>query len=343
MNISGVWSSLRIILNENFSFNNIKEICGTAGFQIFKLHKLTQKLNGGATKGELLDGIDSLYAELESDDQNRLIISTIKEMLYRNESLYDAIEEILNRFGWGITNSEIHPLTLQLDIEMTELPENIQNGFKKCLQRYRDGDIAGAMTAICGIIDYITEEIYKKENIGNHKDASYHERVAKSLNTYEHSFKTNLRIENIEEKDIKLLWDNFSKSVKNAGYVLGAVRRDFSDAHGINEAPPEFLQIAINCAIFILRSFQLKKYEFESNHPYHELSGDFINFLKNCIVKPIGRKIVLNTPNDINRKFQNISFSKIDRDRLFRNGIINENSEITKKGIKILQAIAIKF
>jgi hypothetical protein len=37
--------------------------------------------------------------------------------------------------------------------------------------------------------------------------------------------------------------------------VLGAFRREYSDAHGGQSAPAEFVQKSLDCAVFILRSF----------------------------------------------------------------------------------------
>lgn len=339
MRIGNAWSNLRPVINDNFTFYQIKELAGLAGLPIFQLHEFTQKL-GGTSKGQLLDAIDGLFSDLNQDDQDRTTIHLIEQILKRKPELQSILSHFLVKLGWTISDNEIQPLTLNIDIEITDLPDAIQKGFKICLQRYRDGDVAGAITSICGIIDSITEDIYKMNALGDHKDAKYHERVSKSIRTFEHSFKLKLSIEDMLEEEIIQLWDNYSKAIKSAGFVLASFRRNFSDTHGIKGASPEFLQISINSAIFILRSLLAKRFEIDKEHPYHQISVELGQFIKNCIVLPIGRKVILNSPAEINDIFRKISFTRPDHIKLLQNGIIDGNSNITLKGIEICKAIS---
>ena len=61
-----------------------------------------------------------------------------------------------------------------------KLPEAIRAGLEKALRRYRDGDMDGAITSICGVVDQLTGTIYARRGLGDHKKAKYQERVAKS-------------------------------------------------------------------------------------------------------------------------------------------------------------------
>ena len=128
----------------------------------------------------------------------------------------------------------------------------VQDGFSTCLQRYRDGDFDGAITAICGVVDHLTEHIYTARSLGNHRDDSYQQRILKALGALEPEYRAPLSA--LDSNDANLMWQNHRQSLNQAAYVLGAFRREFSDAHGIQNADPVLVQRAIDCAVFIVRS-----------------------------------------------------------------------------------------
>ncbi len=65
----------------------------------------------------------------------------------------------------------------------------------------------------------------------------------------------------LSKDECKRIWDNHRGSINQAAYVLGAFRREFSDAHGTQKASPELVQKAIDCAVFIIRSISGIKFE----------------------------------------------------------------------------------
>jgi hypothetical protein len=223
----------------------MKDIAGVCGLPVHRLGHLQQGL-GGASKGQLMDAIDQLFAELDQASQDRVVISAVSEILRRVPESRQRVEEVLARIGWGISGLDIHPLTLQL-------PEAAQEAVRNCLKRYRDGDISGAMTAVCGLVDGITEQLYREHNLGNHRDASYQERISRAVTVHEGAFKDPLRGTSLAAEEIDRLWKNFRQACNQAGYVLGSFRREFSDAHGPAPAPPSLIQRAIDCAVFIVR------------------------------------------------------------------------------------------
>ena len=58
----------------------------------------------------------------------------------------------------------------------------------------------------------------------------------------------------LPEEEVERLWNNHRKSVSQAAYVLGSFRREYSDAHGVQDAPPKLIQKTLDCAVFIIRS-----------------------------------------------------------------------------------------
>ena len=123
----------------------------------------------------------------------------------------------------------------------------------KAVRRYRDGDFDGAMTAVVGVIDTITESIYTSNSLRRHKQSSYQQRAITAHKTLEAKFRASLSGMTAPEAD--LAWKGQQRAVNGAADLLGAFRRTYSDAHGASPAPPpEIVQTAIHSALFLVYS-----------------------------------------------------------------------------------------
>jgi hypothetical protein len=261
--IGDAWSSVRGLL-QSYSTQGIKEILGKAGLPIFK----TQY--DGTHKGPLLDEVDKLVRDLDAGSRDRCVLGCVEEVvalerdkagrmtsreLQPDNQILECLERVLARAGFGLSGDAVFPLGLQLDIETASLPKEVNKAIAEALHRYRDGRFAGAVTSICGAVDQITERVFSTKAIGNHKDAPYQERISRAFAAFEDEYCRPLKQSKLPPGEVKLIWENHRKSVAQAGYVLAAFRREFSDAHGQQNAPHEFVQKSLDCAVFILRSF----------------------------------------------------------------------------------------
>jgi hypothetical protein len=253
--IGEVWSSIRGTLRESFSFAQIKDILGACGLAVEKLAHLQQMFSGGVSKGQLMDGVDELIRELDAERRDRFVVACIEEMVARSEKVKGELERLLRRVGWGLSGGSAYPLRLQVALETTEMNDESASGISTALCRYRDGDFDGAITAICGAVDSQTEKIYEAKNLGDHKAAAYQERVSRSFQAVEAAFKASLQSPTLPADEVSHIWHNYRGAISQAGYVLGAFRREFSDAHGSKNSPQHLVQSALDCAVFILRSF----------------------------------------------------------------------------------------
>lgn len=253
MEITNLWSTIRGVIREKLSFSQMKDLAGAVGLPVHQLANLQQG-SGGASKGQLMDAIDRLYIRLDPADQKRVVGPTIAELLQQAPSCADQMEAILGGVGWGISNGEIHPLAIQIDLDTVPLPEMAREGIQNCLRRYRDGDMSGAVGAICGVVDSLTEEVYQSfPELGDHKAASYQERVNRAIGMNEASFRLSLDGSILSTDEIDRLWNNFRQACNQAAYVLASFRRNFSDVHGVKDAPVQLVRRAIDCAVFITR------------------------------------------------------------------------------------------
>ena len=248
------WAAIRKLIHDSLSFNEIKNFTGAVGLPIYKIANLQQKSGGGATKGQLLDEIDGLYNKLSTEKKQIFLTKFIEIYLTDKPNKESYINDALKNIGWGITSGTPYPLELQIDIEISKLPEGIQENLEKSIKRYRDGDPSGAITSICGTVDILTEDIYSKSNLGDHKSASYHERISKSIKTKENEYKLILTSFGVIQDETNTIWHNHSKSISQAGYVLGAFRREFSDTHGTKKSTPDISQKALDTAVYIIKS-----------------------------------------------------------------------------------------
>ena len=252
--IGEVWSSIRGTLRERFSFAQIKDILGACGLPVERLAHLQQKFSGGASKGQLMDGVDVLIRELQVESRDRFVIACIEEMVTRNESAREELERLLRRVGWGLTGGSPYPLQLQVSLETGELHDDVKSAISTALTRYRDGDFDGAITAICGAVDSQTEKIYAAKSLGDHKTAAYQERVSRSFQALETEFRDSLQSPTLAPDEVTRIWHNYRGAIRQAAYVLGAFRREYSDVHGSKDSPKHLVQIALDCAVFVLRS-----------------------------------------------------------------------------------------
>ena len=60
------WPAVRACL-QTFSFDDIKEVGGLAGFDITRVAHLVQKPLRGATKGQLMAEIDAAFGKMEEE------------------------------------------------------------------------------------------------------------------------------------------------------------------------------------------------------------------------------------------------------------------------------------
>lgn len=250
------WPAIRSVLKE-FTFYNIKDIVAASGLDVQRLAHLQQRSGSMSTsKGMLLDEIEKILFQMDPEQQNRTITYCITEMLQSSSRCRDRLEELLFRFGWGISGTEPYPIALQINVEAESLPEPMQIGLQKALKRYRDGDMSGAISAICGVIDKITETVYTKNSaFGDHKEASYQERIAKSYNVFEHEFKATLKKGGFEDDETATVWQNQRQAINQAAYVMGSYRRNISDVHGDQKVDGKLVQQVLDNAVFIIRSF----------------------------------------------------------------------------------------
>jgi len=252
--LGAVWPSLRESLL-TLTFGDMKTAAGSAGLATESLSHVRQTSSSSgrsASKAELADAIDGLFNDLDPAAQNRVAACLITELLDRRPQVAERLGELLERRGWTLLNDEPVPLQLRLDAIPHMLPEPVQAGLLKAIRRYRDGDLDGAVTAIAGLIDTLTEEIYAAESLDDHRRTSFQERTIVAHRTRQRAFEASIATMDADER--RRTWQAQDRAVNGAAEVLGAYRRNYADVHGAKPADDRIVQAALHAAIFLIRS-----------------------------------------------------------------------------------------
>lgn len=138
-NVLRAWPAVRACLQE-FSFYDIKEVAGLAGFDVTATSHLVQKSQGGATKGQLMSAIDEQVAQMDSSNRTHFLTVLIEEILRRRPDAQDKLSEYLSRLGWSFVNQTLVPSSVfDVDI-LADTTDESHHDLLKAAQRLRDGE-----------------------------------------------------------------------------------------------------------------------------------------------------------------------------------------------------------
>lgn len=233
-----LWGPVRSVLQDSFSFGDIKSIVGTAGLDITKIAHLNQAGSGGASKGQLMTGIDQVYVQMVPEEKKQFVTIAVEEMLQHRQDITERLDEVLSRLGWSIINSRLLPIHLLDKSELHELPQDAQADLVKAATRLRDGDLSGAISAACGAVDSVTGKVYRDKSLGDPGPAAFQERVSRSLDATG-------TVSAIEAELVSIGWEtgkskqfaqNVRGSLNQAANVMQTLRSSMGDVHGTKPA-----------------------------------------------------------------------------------------------------------
>lgn len=232
-----LWGPVRSVLQDSFSFGDIKSIVGTAGLDITKIAHLNQAGFGGASKGQLMTAIDRVYTEMVPEEKKQFVTIAVEEMLQRKQGITERLDEVLSRLGWSIINGRLLPIHLLDRSELYEIPQEAQADLVKAATRLRDGDLSGAVSAACGAVDSVTGKVYRDKSLGDPGPAAFQERVSRSLDATGTlgAIESELASIGWEAGKAKQLAQNVRGSLNQAANVMQTLRSNMGDVHGTKE------------------------------------------------------------------------------------------------------------
>ena len=173
------WPAIRSSL-QTWSFYDIKEIVGLAGLDLTTLAHLEQKSQGGASKGQLMTAIDGEFGRKAPAERSKFLFIVGEEILRRKPEIEQQLSDDLSRHGWRFSEGALVQLEVFDPTDLSELPEEALKDLLKAAQRFRDGDLSGAISAACGAVDSATSLVYQQAKLGDPGAASFQERYKRA-------------------------------------------------------------------------------------------------------------------------------------------------------------------
>lgn len=228
------WGTVRAYLRDE-TFDDIKEIAGRAGVNMGALAHLHQRSTGqcnGATKGQLLSALDGELARMPAAEHRQVVVFITEILLGRCPEFAEPLADDLARHGWGIVDTRLVALELFDPGELVELPDAPRAELAKAAARFRDGDLAGAITAACGAVESVVADIYARFGLGDPaKTASFQQRCNVALAAVaDHA--AGLRELGWDDASLKLFIENRTKAFGQGAYVMQTLRSKMGDVHG---------------------------------------------------------------------------------------------------------------
>jgi hypothetical protein len=232
-NLLRAWPAVRACLQE-FSFYDIKEVAGLAGFDVTAAAHLVQKAQGGATKGQLMSAVDEQVAQMSLATRRHFLTVLIEEVLRRRPEAQEKLSEYLNRLGWTFVNETLIPLEL-FDVDtLADTPDESHHDLLKAAQRLRDGDLGGAISAACGAVDAATSRVYVELGLGDPTKASFQERCKKAALAKGVLVELDQQLNALGwlAADVTPFKKNLEGALNQGAYVMQTLRPHMGDVHG---------------------------------------------------------------------------------------------------------------
>lgn len=229
--ITAAWGTVRANFLQ-LSFADIKTVVGLAGLDMIPLASLQQRQTNGATKEQLMSAIEGLLGRMEDGEQRRFVVRVAEEVLTRKPELEEQMADQLARHGWGLVDHHLIPLQLFDPSELAILPEGPRTDLAKAAQRFRDGDLGGAISAACGAVDTAVSDVYL--TYGLQQDArrpSFQEGCNRAIAVV---FRPESALQELgwDDKETMMLAKNFKDSLNNGAFVMQTLRSKMGDVHG---------------------------------------------------------------------------------------------------------------
>lgn len=234
LQINSAWSAVSAVLKNHFTFYDIKEIVGLAGYDKSQISHLVQRPGSSVSKGQLVTVIEQGLNHYNDSDKKHFLGIVVEEMLERNGTIEDQLEKYLSRLGWQIIDNSVVPMEILDREDLKQLDEVCREDLVKSATRFRDGDLSGSLSAACAAVDSITRKIYETHGLGDPGNTSFQERckVALDATGIFSAIRTDLKDIDWRESGIVPFVKNFEGSLNQAAYVMQTLRANMADVHG---------------------------------------------------------------------------------------------------------------
>ena len=239
------WPALRACL-ARLDFYDIKTVVGLAGMNLSALSHLDDDTGASVAKGRLLSAIDGLQGSLTTQASGRFLTILVEEILRRSETSWDDLDEYLSRLGWTFVDGRVVPIDVLDPQTLEDTPSVCREDLLKAAQRFRDGDLTGAVTAACGAVDTATSQVYLELSLGDPQDASFQERCSRAVKARGALPEVYAQLHALgwDEADVRQFQQNLRSALNSGANVMQTLRRKMGDVHG---SKPILRSLAFDC------------------------------------------------------------------------------------------------
>jgi len=210
------------------------------------LAHLDDDTGSAAAKGKLLSAIDGLQGTITTEASRRFLTILVEEILRRNETCWDDLDEYLSRLGWTFVDGHLVSIEVLDPQTLEDIPSACRQDLLKAAQRFRDGDLTGAVTAACGAVDTATSQVYRELDLGDPQDASFQERCNRAMKAKGALPQVEAQLHSLgwDEADVKQFQQNLRSALNTGANVMQTLRRKMGDVHG---SKPILRSLAFDC------------------------------------------------------------------------------------------------
>ena len=200
-----------------------------------------------------ISSVDAAFYQLEPD--SRL---TALRILANRFSDSERVRSLLAEHGYEYIDGTFVPVGLLDQREARYLPPSSASELAKAMTRLVDGDETGAITAACGAVDTLMQQLYAAHQLGNPGQIAFAAKVGtivRHLNIFE-EMKDELTSLGIESDEAERIVADMRKATNHAAQVLQTLRRTMGDVHGSRPALRRTAYDAIKWASAICGLFE---------------------------------------------------------------------------------------
>jgi len=226
------WGPVGAILF-GFGSDTVVEIVGFSGLTPDWVLTGPENYSHTTRKRVYLSRVDVAYKRLDAETKRRFVLNVAREIARQNPEKQELLNEALRRIGWLLIGDALIPIAVLNPEDLEKVPEVSRGDLAKAADRIPD-DPTGAVSAACGAVDSATNKVFQDLGLGNPGEASFQEKVNRSLQAVGVFGKLQGELE-------ELGWDpakarEFCKSLQGAlsqaAKVMESLRSQMGDVHG---------------------------------------------------------------------------------------------------------------
>lgn len=147
--------------------------------------------------------------------------------------------------------------------DLPELPDASHQDLRKAAQRFRDGDLTGALSAACGAVDAATSQVYEEHHLGDPGKASFQERCKRAMTArgVVPELEEQLGALGWSHADITPFKKSFEGALNQGAYVMQTLRSQMGDVHGSKPILRSLVFDSVKWAQLIVGSLIARKNE----------------------------------------------------------------------------------